>query len=508
MRLTSRGRGRGRHRRRTDENSLKFDNLFNQLQTDNIEDLRNTLAMLNTEIWMSNESMKGAMRPDRFVKPLLTHLNNGVDSSLMLSCSNCLLTIIDIFPEISETIISQKGLKILEEKGKNFEYIELAEDCVKLLDKIADTCPGEVWSTGCGSHFLNFMDFFDANVQKIIMDLTLKCIKEFCSLRQWSDEVKQWVSLIVKKCSMLSFTDGDMLIKNLECLSTFLSRLIECQEDEMPIDSDNSENPGLNSRALIENFRLRHSHLFRTPGSKPGPKVWKIYDEIFDDQTCIVNFMDMLNGKCKTFILLGSPSKPNVDLTDPKVKQAQVTIFNILNNCTKCSVKIWATVLKNDFLDIILEWMSPKNKISKSLEDRMKADSEASENEDFKLGAGGAATTGYNMNKKNSNAKMRDMVDAERKKNEAQILNLLSTLLSMDIFKKQDLTPEETECKTVLMDKNVQSKLGIFGSNYLSNFVNLQSCSSSGVSLPSQSYSSDLTQAWKRSKEFWISSVR
>mmetsp|Transcript_30773 Transcript_30773/g.30293 ORF Transcript_30773/g.30293 Transcript_30773/m.30293 type:complete len:119 (-) Transcript_30773:342-698(-) len=118
--------------------------------------------------------MKRAMRPERFVKPLLTHLENGLDSALMLSCSNCLLTIIDIFPEVSETIIAQKGLKILEEKGKNFEYIDVAEDCVKLLDKIADTCPGEVWSTGCGSHFLSFMDFFDMNVQKIIMDLTLK----------------------------------------------------------------------------------------------------------------------------------------------------------------------------------------------------------------------------------------------------------------------------------------------------------------------------------------------
>jgi len=110
--------------------------------------VKNIIAQLNTEICMSNESMKNQMRPDRFVKILLKHLDSGRDSQLMLSASNCLLTIIDIFPEISETIIRHKGLEVLEEKGKNFEYIDVAEDCVKLLDKIADSCPTEVWLTG------------------------------------------------------------------------------------------------------------------------------------------------------------------------------------------------------------------------------------------------------------------------------------------------------------------------------------------------------------------------
>jgi len=36
----------------------------------------------------------------------------------------------------------------LRNKGKNFEYIDVAEDCVKLMDKIAESCPSEVWETG------------------------------------------------------------------------------------------------------------------------------------------------------------------------------------------------------------------------------------------------------------------------------------------------------------------------------------------------------------------------
>lgn len=119
--------------------------------------------------------------------------------------------------------------------------------------------------------------------------------------------------------------------------------------------------------------------------------------------------------------------------------------------------------------------------IAEALEETVKNDSEISENEDFKLGAGGAATTGYGMNKKNSNTKMSDMSSLEDKNNQKEILNLLSTLLSLDIHEKENLSEEEEQCKTVLFNRKIQSKLGIFGSNFLSNFINLQSCSSTSV---------------------------
>jgi len=114
-------------------------------------------------------------------------------------------------------------------------------------------------------------------------------------------------------------------------------------------------------------------------------------------------------------------------------------------------------------------------------EEAMKAESEASDNEDLKLGSGGAATTGYNMNRKNANAKIRDLTNSENKNNLKEILDLLSTLLSIDI-KKDQLSEEESKCKAVLTDLTVQSNLGTFGSNFLSSFIGLQSCSSSNVS--------------------------
>jgi len=84
------------------------------------------------------------------------------------------------------------------------------------------------------------------------------------------------------------------------------------------------------------------------------------------------------------------------------------------------------------------------------LEGEKMTESEISENEDFKLGAGGVATTGYGMNKKNANAKMSGITNSEDKSNQKEILNLLSTLLSLDIHNKENLSEEEQKCKAVL----------------------------------------------------------
>jgi len=48
---------------------------------------------------MANESMKGMIRPSRFVVPLLQALGHQPDPSLMILASNCLISLIDLVPE-------------------------------------------------------------------------------------------------------------------------------------------------------------------------------------------------------------------------------------------------------------------------------------------------------------------------------------------------------------------------------------------------------------------------
>lgn len=94
--------------------------------------------------------------------------------------------------------------------------------------------------------------------------------------------------------------------------------------------------------------------------------------------------------------------------------------------------------------------MSSKTKSSSErLNDPYHSDNnEVSDHEEFKIGSGGAATTSFHMTRKNSNAKITDLTNSEDTSNQREIMNLLHTLLSINIEKEdKDLSPDELECK-------------------------------------------------------------
>lgn len=80
------------------------------------------------------------------------------------------------------------------------------------------------------------------------------------------------------------------------------------------------------------------------------------------------------------------------------------------------------------------------------------------------------------MTRKNSNAKITDLANTEDTVNQREILNLLHTLLSINVSgDESQLTQEELDCRAVLTDKHVQLQLGKFGSFFMTKFVNVQS---------------------------------
>lgn len=312
----------------------------------------------------------------------------------MILASNWILTLVDLLPEVSDTIIDENGLNILEDKGKAFEYIDVAEDCIKILDKIAVNCPLDVWKTGWVSHFLGFIDFFDKSVQGIIMDLVKKWSNEFYSLNQYNEEIKQWFTIVTNRWASLNLSDGDMLLKNLEWITLLLSRLNDWKFSKTSIESDDDD-IDLNTKSLRANQKLRkylESRRNKNSDSSVN-KIQEIYDELFWDQSCIVNFMKMLK-ECSIQV--------NQDKNNKKI---QSFLFKILNLCCSSSNKICATVLKNGFIDIILTWMKV-NHIEAAV------DEEVEDLEEFKISSGGAATTSFHMTRKNSNAKVTDLTNS------------------------------------------------------------------------------------------------
>lgn len=136
-----------RHLNEGGDNTNIFDTLFENISSEDMDLVKTKIVELNTHLLMAHEGMKFQIKPDRFVKMLIKHLDNKIDSTLMLNASNCLLTMLDLFPETAEVMIFLDGLKVLESKGQTIEYIELAEDCIKIINKISEQCPAEVMTS-------------------------------------------------------------------------------------------------------------------------------------------------------------------------------------------------------------------------------------------------------------------------------------------------------------------------------------------------------------------------
>ena len=104
---------------------------------------------------------------------------------------------LDLFPDTAEIIIDFNGLNVLESKSQEINYIDVAEDCIKLLNKLAEQCPSEVMSSGCAMNFINFIDFFDKNVQGTIMNM----IRKFFGVGVWNKNTKKFSEVVVNKCN-------------------------------------------------------------------------------------------------------------------------------------------------------------------------------------------------------------------------------------------------------------------------------------------------------------------
>lgn len=104
---------------------------------------------------------------------------------------------LDLFPDSAEVIIDFDGLNVLESKSQSINYIDVAEDCIKLLNKLAEQCPNEVMGSECAMNFINFIDFFDKNVQGTIMNM----IRHFFGVGVWNKNIKKFSEVVVNKCN-------------------------------------------------------------------------------------------------------------------------------------------------------------------------------------------------------------------------------------------------------------------------------------------------------------------
>lgn len=76
--------------------------------------------------------------------------------------TQCLTNLMDIFPNICNTIVTHGGVKcfalVLEQ---SMGFIDLNEACIKAIEKISIENPYAILTSGAMAPVLNMMDFFE-----------------------------------------------------------------------------------------------------------------------------------------------------------------------------------------------------------------------------------------------------------------------------------------------------------------------------------------------------------
>ena len=85
-----------------------------------------------------------------------------------------LTQIMDILPNCCNTVVNCGGVKILVERIQHIEYIDVAEQAIKGLEKISTENPHSIVIAGGLGTMLNLIEFFDNTVQRRVIKICAK----------------------------------------------------------------------------------------------------------------------------------------------------------------------------------------------------------------------------------------------------------------------------------------------------------------------------------------------
>jgi len=88
----------------------------------------------------------------------------------------CINHILDITPSSVGVLVDSKGVKILCGMMNDFDFIDVAENALKALEKISYEYPDYIMETGSLPQMMNMIDFFVTSVQKTIMKIVRNVI--------------------------------------------------------------------------------------------------------------------------------------------------------------------------------------------------------------------------------------------------------------------------------------------------------------------------------------------
>ena len=105
---------------------------------------------------------------------------HNFDKKLLIVFSiQCLTNLMDIFPNICNSIVTHGGVKQLAQVlERSMGFSDLTESCIRAIEKISIENPNAILTSGTMALVLNMMDFFEITTQKKIISIILNISRQ------------------------------------------------------------------------------------------------------------------------------------------------------------------------------------------------------------------------------------------------------------------------------------------------------------------------------------------
>lgn len=127
----------------------------------------NTLYELSSTLSMSNDNIAEDPNCVNLIKEIVTVLDKSLYMpELGIAALLCLNNLLDINPRFHSAIVKFGGISKIVMMTQNIEFIDLAENAMKCIEKLCLECPYVVLENEGFSAILSLIEFFDYNLRK------------------------------------------------------------------------------------------------------------------------------------------------------------------------------------------------------------------------------------------------------------------------------------------------------------------------------------------------------
>ncbi|CAG9321229.1 UPL4_2 [Blepharisma stoltei] len=150
--------------------------LLSQMQSNDDIEVLNAVMQFSMHLSVASEESIISLPIDHTISTLIYCLNRSLPDICLYAIIS-LNHILDSVPNASHLLVVQSGVGILCRMLMNLEYIDMAENAIKALERISHDSPSALLREGVFSILANILDFFEEAIQKRILSTDILIAK-------------------------------------------------------------------------------------------------------------------------------------------------------------------------------------------------------------------------------------------------------------------------------------------------------------------------------------------